>query len=324
MHDRRDFLSRTLGLAAAAVHLGPTCRADAVAAVLVASECGFVRLPDGRLLSYADFGDPGASRVIIYHHGLPSCRLEIEVYRAALAQRPGVRMLAVDRPGIGRSSPDAHASIMSWPTDLAAFAGALGLGRFALAGTSAGTPYCLAAARAMPERVAAVSVACPMAPLEAVGHKSGGGPRGVHAASNRPFAATMLLARQDRLHRRNPYRHPLTDLLLPAADREVLNNRRVCLVYQRIKVEAYHQGARSVVASVTQLACPWAYWLPEISTRVSILQGCADTIAPPVLANYLFQTLPNAELTLVRHEGHISLPVRYAGLIIDAAADALK
>src|SRR5262249_54251521 len=149
-----------------------------------------VRLPDGRQLSYADVGDPAATRVIIYHHGLPSCRLESCVYHEALMARPGVRMLAVDRPGIGRSSPDPNASILSWPAALPSFANALGINRFALAGTSAGTPYCLAAARAMPNRVSAVSLACPMAPLEAVGHKSGGGPRGVHAAAHHPTAAT--------------------------------------------------------------------------------------------------------------------------------------
>jgi hypothetical protein len=63
--------------------------------------------------------------------------------------------------------------------------------------------------------------------------------------------------------------------------------------------------------------------LPQVSTRVAILQGCEDTIAPPALANYLFQTLPNAELTYVRGEGHISLPVHYADRIVDAAANAL-
>jgi pimeloyl-ACP methyl ester carboxylesterase len=323
MHNRREFLLGTFGLAAAGARNNPLLAGEIAPATFVANDLGFVRLPDGRCLAFADFGDPAATRVILYHHGLPSCRLEIEVYRAALMARPGVRMVAIDRPGIGRSSPNPYSSIESWPADLAAFAGALGLSRFSVAATSAGTPYCLAAARAMPERVAAVSLACPMAPLEAVGPKSGGGPWGVQATANHPTAAAMLLARQDRLHRRNPYRHPLTDLLLPPADRAVLNDQRVCLQYQRIKVEAYTQGARSVTASITEIARPWAWWLPQVSTRVAILQGCNDTIAPPALANYLFQTLPNAELTYVRGEGHISLPVHYAGMIIDAAANAL-
>src|SRR5262245_61717752 len=153
MQDRREFLYGTLGLAAAAAHRTSARADEATPRGFVANECGFVRLPDGRLLAYADFGDPAASRVIIYHHGLPSCRLEIAVYHDTLLARPGVRMLAIDRPGIGRSTPYRYACILNWPADIAAFADALGLGRFAVAGTSAGTPYCLAAARAMPQRI---------------------------------------------------------------------------------------------------------------------------------------------------------------------------
>jgi len=57
-------------------------------------------------------------------------------------------------------------------------------------------------------------------------------------------------------------------------------------------------------------------------TRVAILQGLEDTIAPPALATYLYNVLPHAELTYVRREGHISLPVHYAAMIIDAAVNA--
>src|SRR5262249_8394835 len=160
-----------------------------------------------------------ASRVIIYHHGLPSCRLELEVYKCTLQQRPGVRMIALDRPGIGRSSPQSCASILSWPADLAAFADALGIHRFAIAATSAGTRYPLAGPCAMRDRVAAVSLACPMAPLEAVGHRTGGGPKGVTAATNHQFLAALVLGRQARMARRNPDRHPFTDMLLPQVDK---------------------------------------------------------------------------------------------------------
>src|SRR5258706_393363 len=79
-----------------------------------------------------------------------------------------------------------------------------GLARFAVAGPSAGAPYCLAAARAMPDGVAPVSLGCPMAPLEAVGHRTGGGAHGVDLAERHPVLTSMVLARQVRMARRNP------------------------------------------------------------------------------------------------------------------------
>src|SRR5262245_53465567 len=118
MQNRREFLFGALGLAAgAAVHAAPSRAAEVVTESFVSNDNALVRVPDGRQLSYADVGDPAATRVIIYHHGLPGCRLESCVYHEALMARPGVRMLAVDRPGIGRSSPDPRASILSWPAD---------------------------------------------------------------------------------------------------------------------------------------------------------------------------------------------------------------
>src|SRR6266568_1214757 len=114
MRTRREFLAGTFGLVAAtALHRGSARAAETISSTFVANELGFVRLWDGRCLAFADYGDPAASRVILYHHGLPSCRLEIEVYRDALMARPGVRMIAVDRPGIGRSSPNPYSSILS-------------------------------------------------------------------------------------------------------------------------------------------------------------------------------------------------------------------
>src|SRR5438046_2917952 len=118
MRTRREFLAGTLGFVAATAVARTSVRAaDTISSTFVANEFGYVRLWDGRCLAFADFGDPAGSQVILYHHGLPSCRLEIEVYRDALMTRPGVRMIAIDRPGVGRSSAHAYSSILSWPTD---------------------------------------------------------------------------------------------------------------------------------------------------------------------------------------------------------------
>ncbi len=72
-----------------------------------------VRLPDGRRLGYAEFGDP-AGRPILYFHGFPSSRLEAGLAHGA-ALRTGVRIVAPDRPGSGLSDFLPGRTLKDWP-----------------------------------------------------------------------------------------------------------------------------------------------------------------------------------------------------------------
>jgi hypothetical protein len=58
-----------------------------------------MRLPDGRQLNYVEYGNP-AGRPAAYFHGHPDARLEAGVL-AQPANRRGIRLVGVDRPGLG-------------------------------------------------------------------------------------------------------------------------------------------------------------------------------------------------------------------------------
>ena len=62
-----------------------------------------------------------------------------------------VRLIAPDRPGMGRSDPQPGHVVADWPADVAALADTLGLETFGVVGWSAGTPYAFACA-AFPSR----------------------------------------------------------------------------------------------------------------------------------------------------------------------------
>ena len=62
---------------------------------------GTITTRDGRALGYAEYGDR-AGKPVFYFHGFPGSRLEIGPASAA-ASDTRVRLIAVDRPGYGRS-----------------------------------------------------------------------------------------------------------------------------------------------------------------------------------------------------------------------------
>src|SRR5690349_8078907 len=126
-----------------------------------------ISLPDGRLLSYAEFGD-AAGYPLIWCHGNPGSRREADLLEPLLLQRAKVRAIVPDRPGIGLSTWRGQRKLTDWPTDLAALTAALKIERFAVLGLSGGAPYALACARAMPHRVTRVALVSGVGPLAAL------------------------------------------------------------------------------------------------------------------------------------------------------------
>jgi pimeloyl-ACP methyl ester carboxylesterase len=113
-----------------------------------------VRLADGRDLAFSEFGDIGSANVLVYCHSGGSCRFEASGgHRIALAR--GIRIVAMDRPGYGRSSPHSGRSFDTGARDLAHLVDALQIDRYVVAGFSAGAPYALATLLRDPSRARA-------------------------------------------------------------------------------------------------------------------------------------------------------------------------
>ena len=123
-----------------------------------------VTLPDGRLVHLWQGGAPSGP-VVFFLHGCPDTRRAAFPGEGA-ASRAGVRLVAVNRPGYGRSDPasSGHSSVAD---DLVAVADLLGVERFAVLGMSLGGPYALACAARHPHRVTAAGVVA--APAMALG-----------------------------------------------------------------------------------------------------------------------------------------------------------
>lgn len=125
-------------------------------------ETRLLRLPDGRIIEYAERGEPDGFPVF-YFHGTPSNHREAEF---ASPESLGIRLITPDRPGAGRSTPVVGRRLLDWPGDVVQIADALGIDRFAVVGASGGGPYALACAFAIPERLTGCAVLSGIAPMD--------------------------------------------------------------------------------------------------------------------------------------------------------------
>src|SRR5436190_19995009 len=91
-------------------------------------------LSSGDVLGYAEYG-VGSGKPIFYFHGWPGSRLEAAfVHDAAIAA--GVRLISVDRPGIGLSTFREGRKFLDWPATLSELVQHLGIQEFSVLGVS--------------------------------------------------------------------------------------------------------------------------------------------------------------------------------------------
>jgi pimeloyl-ACP methyl ester carboxylesterase len=110
-----------------------------------------VDLQDGRGVQIEEYGDPGGLPALWFHGGF-STRLEAWSLHAP-AQELGLRVLALDRPGVGGSDLLSQRTVTGYADDVRQVLDALELGQAAVGGLSNGGMYAMAIASQLPDRV---------------------------------------------------------------------------------------------------------------------------------------------------------------------------
>jgi pimeloyl-ACP methyl ester carboxylesterase len=281
-----------------------------------------IRLPDGRQLGYAEYGDPHGQPVFLFH-GLPGSRLQRPTDEAAALQL-GARLIAVDRPGFGRSDFLIDRGLPDWPRDVAALADALGIEHFAVAGISAGGPYALACAWRLPERVTVAAVASSPCPTYLPGVLNGmirSNQIVIRTAQRTPPRLAPQIARLiDTITGRNPkliaalvfglVSTPLTD-----EERIALARPEIQDMYLESVLEAYRNGWRGHAWELIVLNRPWGFALEQIRVPIYLWHGEADQLVPPVMGHYLADRIPDCTAEFIPGSGHLLIFTRWPTML---------
>jgi pimeloyl-ACP methyl ester carboxylesterase len=266
-----------------------------------------VTLADGRTIACAEWGDLHGVATF-YFHGWPGSRLEGALFDEA-ARRRGVRLIALDRPGYGRSTFKRRRTIPAWAADVAEVAAALGIDRFAVAGLSGGGPYALACARGIPDRLLAtllISGEPPQVSKRAPwyrrafawwSHRTRFFVRGYFAvvalgARHAPRFTMALTARSITFSKR---------------DRALWKSEELREGFAENLREAFRQGTRALDEDLRLYTQHWGFELEDVHARVYVWHGTDDRIVP---ARHVREELPglrDAVVTWYAREGHFAV-----------------
>ena len=270
---------------------------------------GSVAVRGGRRLSFAEFGHPRGA-AIVWMHGTPGARRQVPLEARRFALEHDLRIIGVDRPGIGSSTPHLYPDILDWTGDLVELCDVLDLETFRVIGLSGGGPYALAAGAALPDRVHGVGVLGGVAPILGPDAISGG------LVSLAPYAAPVLtatriplgilLAQVIRLVR--PVAGPILDgyaAVQPRGDKELLARPefRAMFLDDLLNGSRYHFGA--VLADIILFTRHWGFEAANVEVPVHWWHGDSDHIIPHRHGVHMSERLPHARFSTIDGESHL-------------------
>jgi len=283
-------------------------------------------LQDGRTLGYGEWGDL-AGKAIFYFHGYPGSRYEAALADEA-ATRIGIRLIALDRPGMGLSTPRPDRRLLDWPDDVLEAAAALGIDRFAVVGMSGGGPYAAVCAYKIPDHLTTCSIVAGLAPLKYGAKDMTFQIRLVFwAARHVPWLYELVLGILLKRYRQNPEKMEkmLLDRVyrMPEPDRVYLEKPEIRAAIIRYTEEAFRQGTDGPVYEGRLYTRPWGFEPEDIAfKRIALWHGDLDASVPVSMGRAMAQRIPNVRATFYPNDAHLSIGLNHMDEILDWGAGA--
>lgn len=259
---------------------------------------GMTQLPDGRFLGWAEWGPTSGSPVLLCPGAATSRWLG---FGADALEALGVRLVSVDRPGLGASTPSPGRGLHDWAVDVRDFATARALDGLAAVGFSQGAPFALACAAArVVTGVALVSGGDELAHPSLRWLLDPGVARLVEFATSAPAQAEAFFARMNA--------QMMWDMVIGMsceADRAVYTEPGFAAAYRRALTEGFSQGPAGYARDTVLAMSPWPFDLGAIQVPMDLWYGGLDasTVHSPDHGETLARRLPTGRRHLLPHAG---------------------
>ncbi|WP_255207954.1 alpha/beta fold hydrolase [Myxococcus sp. AM009] len=231
---------------------------------------GTTALPDGRVLSWSEWG-PLTGRPVLLCPGAATSRWL--GFGSAVLAETGVRLISVDRPGLGASTPMPRRSLLDWATDVRHLRLSRALNGLRVVGFSQGAPFALACAATQEvEAVALVSGGDELAhpAIRALLHPDVA--KLVDLTATEPAQAEAFFAGMSA--------QMMWDMVIGMsheADRAVYTEPRFAEAYRRALDEAFSQGTAGYARDTVLAMSRWPFKPESISVPVELWYGALDT-----------------------------------------------
>jgi len=271
---------------------------------------GTTVLRDGRTLGWAAYGAPDGDTVF-WFHGTPGARSQLPHDVSDLAAERNLRIIGVERPGTGDSSPHSYGKIIDFAADVEQLADDVGAEQFAVVGLSGGGPYLLATAHELGERMMAGVVLGGIGPTRGndsvISHTMLLVPASLVFEKIRGPLGTGLGA---LLRLATPYANPAVDIFfrfLPGDHQHFTARPLDRRQFTADLIDANERsGLRSPIDDLILFGRHWGFELRNIKVPIVFYGGSSDIIVPYLHAERQAKRVPGSRLRTYEGRGHFA------------------
>jgi len=271
---------------------------------------GNIAVGEDRQISFAEFGAP-QGRPVLWLHGTPGARRQIPTEARLYSEHHNIRLIGIDRPGIGSSTPHRYENILAFADDLRTVADTLGVDKVAVIGLSGGGPYALGCAAALPDRIVVAGILGGVAPTRGPDAISGGAMElGIRIAPLLKLGGAPLRVGASMLVQSiRPVASPALyayAAVSPQADRHLLTRPEFKAMFLDDLLNGSRKQLDAPFNDVILFARDWGFRLDEVKVPVRWWHGDHDHIIPFAHGEHVVSLLPDAELFRLPEESHLA------------------
>lgn len=248
-------------------------------------------------------------RKILFFHGFPGSSAQIAVFNN-LTDPLGLEVLCFDRPGYNDTPLKTSNSIDDTVKIADELVHSRGWKQFEIVSVSGGTPFGISYAKKYPNKIKSIRVICGLGDLTLEQVKKSFSIVSLGMLRLLPKISGLLLQKVLTIPTKAGRNH-IISYFLPASkpDLQSFHNPEVLHSLHLALTEAVKQRALGPKQDSVVFLTNWSNEIGDLKMPIHFWHGDSDHIISSKTSEEMCSLFPNSGITIVKNEGHISLPV---------------